>query len=99
MFAFGVPVRTVLRMAIIENLVIGVVGTGAGLAGGWILLRLLLATRVPDTVPDIDIPAVITPTTLAVTLLLGIFAVGLAPLLTLRRLRRTDIPAALKFFE
>jgi putative ABC transport system permease protein len=99
MFAFGVPVRTVLRMAIIENLVLGVVATAMGLASGWFLLRLILAIRIPDTVPDIYIPATISTTTLLITLVLGILAVALAPLLTLRRLRRMDVPAALKVFE
>jgi len=99
MFAFGVPVWTVLRMAIVENVILGIFATAAGLAGGWGLLRLILATRIPETTPDIDIPAVISPASLALTIVLGVVAVGLAPLLTVRRLRRMNVPAALKVFE
>jgi len=99
MFAFGVPVRTVLRMAIVENLILGVAATAMGIASGWFLLRLILAIRIPDTVPDIYIPAVIAPSTLVVTLILGILCVALAPLLTIRRLRRMDVPGALKVFD
>jgi putative ABC transport system permease protein len=99
MFAFGVPVRTVLRMAVLENLILGVLATAIGLAGGWFLLRLIIAIRIPETLPDIDVPPVISPATLVITVTLGVLAVALAPLLTWRRLRRMDVPATLKVFE
>ena len=99
MFAFGVPVRMVLRMAVMENLILGVLATGLGFLSGWLLLRLIIAIRIPETIPDIDVPPVISPTTVVITVALGILAVGLSPLLTWRRLRRMNVPATLKVFE
>jgi putative ABC transport system permease protein len=99
MFAFGVPVRTVLRMAVMENLILGVFATALGFLGGWTLLRIIIAIRIPETIPDIDVPPVISPATVVITVALGILAVGLSPLLTWRRLRRMNVPATLKVFE
>lgn len=99
MFAFGVPLRRVIRMAVVENLILGVVATVIGTTAGWALLRILLATRIPETMPDIDVPTAISASTLVITLLLGVLAVAASPLLTIRRLRRMDVPATLKVFE
>ncbi len=99
MFAFGVPLRRIIRMAVVENLLIGLVATIVGTVLGWVLLRILLTTRIPDTMPDLYIPAVISPSTLLITFVLGVLAVAAAPLLTIRRLRRMNVPATLKVFE
>ncbi len=99
MFAFGVPVRTVLRMAVVENLILGVLATIWGVVAGWLLLRAIIAIRIPSTVPDIDVVAVVSPTTVVLSMALGVLAVALAPLLTVRKLRRMDVPATLKVVE
>jgi putative ABC transport system permease protein len=99
MFAFGTPLRTVLRIAVVESLTIGVLATAAGIAGGYALLRWMLAYVVTDTAPDIGVAAIITPTTLTVVVVLGILAVATAPLLTFRRLRGMDIPSTLRVME
>lgn len=99
MFAFGVPVRTVMRMAIVENFLLGVGATIAGVGLGWVLLRLIIRIRMPEMMPDVDIVATVSTTTLLVSIALGVVAVAAAPLLTLRRLRRMDVPAALKVME
>ena len=99
MFAFGVPIRKVVRMAVVENLILGVLATAAGITSGWFLLRLIIAIRIPETLPDVYIPPSVSTTTLITTLVLGILAVGAAPLLTIRRLRRMNIPATLKVFD
>ncbi|MGE0598682.1 MAG: ABC transporter permease [Dehalococcoidia bacterium] len=99
MFAFGVPLTKVVRMAVVENLLLGIVATAAGITGGWFLLRLIIAIRIPETLPDIDIPPALSTTTIVTTLVLGVIAVGVSPLLIVRRLRRMDIPSALKVFE
>jgi putative ABC transport system permease protein len=99
MFAFGVPILTVLRMAVVESFVVGLAATAAGIAGGWVLLRILLTTRVEDTLPDIYIKATISPTTLAIALVLGVFVVAFAPLLQWRRLAAMDVPSTLKVME
>jgi putative ABC transport system permease protein len=99
MFAFGLPVGTVVRLAMLENLILGVFATAVGLAGGWSLLRLIMATRVPDTFPDIYIKAQLDERTLALTVILGIVVVALAPLLMWRRLTAMNVPATLKVVE
>ncbi len=99
MFAFGVRVRTVLRMAVVENFLLGIVATAGGVLAGWLLLRAIIAIRIPSTVPDIDVVPVISPVTLALSVILGVLAVAMAPLLTVRKLRRMDVPGTLKVME
>jgi putative ABC transport system permease protein len=99
MFAFGVPVGTVMRMTMVENLILGVCATATGVFGGWFLLRLIISTRVEDTMPDIYIKPFISETTLLISLLLGVVCVALAPLLMWRKLSRMDVPGSLKIAE
>lgn len=99
MFAFGVPVGTVVRMAMVESLILGVLATAGGVGLGWVLLRILLATRVAATLPDIYIKATIGTTTLLIAAGLGMLVVSAAPVLHWRRLARTDVPATLKVME
>jgi putative ABC transport system permease protein len=99
MFAFGVPVGTVMRMTVIENLILGFAATVVGVAGGWLLLVLILATRVRDTLPEVYIKPYISEATLLVTLFLGIICVALAPLLMWRKLSVMDIPGSIKVQE
>lgn len=99
MFAFGVRVRTVLRMAIVENLILGVVATIAGVVLGWLLLGAIIELRIPTTLPDIDVVPTISATTLALSGLLGVLGVALAPLLTVRKMMRMNVPSTLKVME
>jgi putative ABC transport system permease protein len=99
MFAFGVPVTRVLLIAVIENFILGILATAAGVAGGWYLLRLIIATRIEETLPDIYIKPFVSETTLVITVLVGVLCVALAPLLTWRRLTRMNLPGALKVVE
>lgn len=99
MFAFGLPVRTVLVLAIVESAIIGVVGTIIGVAVGRALLQWLVTVLVPQTVPDIAILVDVDLRTYVTAAVLGIAAVAAAPVLTLRRLRRMDIPATLRVVE
>jgi putative ABC transport system permease protein len=99
MFAFGLPVGTVLRLAVIENLILGLGSTALGVAGGWFLLRLIISTRIADTLPDIYVKPTLDETTLIITLVVGVACVALAPLLTWRWLARMDVPGALKISD
>jgi putative ABC transport system permease protein len=99
MFAFGVRLRTVLRIATVENLVIGIVATGLGLLAGWLLLDWLVTGLLPDTYPDLGFVTAVSPTTWITALTLGITAVAAAPLLTTRKLRRMDVPSTLRVVE
>ena len=99
MFAFGLPVTRVLRLAVVESLLLGILATILGLAGGWFLLRLIVTTRIADTLPDVYVKPALSDTTLIITAFVGIVCVSLAPLLTWRRLSRMDVPGALKVVE
>jgi putative ABC transport system permease protein len=99
MFAFGLPTRTVLWLAIVESAIIGVLATAIGVVAGtgltWWLVQVLFA----ETVPDLQLVTAIEPTTFLIAGMLGVVAVALAPVLLLRQLRRMDIPATLRVVE
>lgn len=99
MFAFGLPVRSVLRMAVTESLLTGVLGTLIGFVLGRLLLAWLVNVLFPETLPDLGIIASLSVETVVTTLLLGVVAVAVAPLFTVRRLRRMDIPSTLRVVE
>jgi putative ABC transport system permease protein len=99
MFAFGLPTRTVLRMAVVEGTVIGILGTAVGVLVGWLLLGWLVTSLIPQTFPDLGIVTYIAPRTLVIALVLGVVVVALAPLLTARKIRRMDIPSTLRVME
>ncbi|HLF76606.1 MAG TPA: FtsX-like permease family protein [Dehalococcoidia bacterium] len=99
MFAFGVPVGRVVRMAMVENLLIGMGATAMGLIGGWLLLQLIINERIQSTFPDIYIKPTLATETLLLAALIGVVMVPLAPLLLWNRLRTMDVPSALKVME
>ena len=99
MLAFGLPVRTVLGMTTVETALVGAVGTVIGVLGGYGLLRWMTATTIPPVLPEIGVTATLSTPTMAQALTLGVLTVAIAPLLTLRRLRRMDIPSALRVME
>ena len=49
--------------------------------------------------PDMGLDVVISGTTVLTAVVLGVIAVAIAPLLTIRRLRRMDIPGTLRVVE
>lgn len=99
MFAFGLPIRTVTRMQVVENLIIGVCGTVVGGILGWFALNVLLVQRVEEQFEDFGLIVTIAPDTLAISLFLGVLVVSLTPLLSIRRMRKMDIPSTLRVME
>jgi putative ABC transport system permease protein len=99
MFAYGLPAGRVLLVSVVESLIIGVLGTLVGLAVGRLLLTWLLRVLLPSTFPDIGMVIDLAPGTVATAVLFGVVAVAVAPVLTLRRLRRMDIPSTLRVME
>ena len=99
MFAFGFPLRSVVAMEVVESLLVGLIGTAIGLLGGWLLLDWLITTLLPTTLPDLQIVTALSGQTLLIAVVLGVVAVALAPLLTVRKLRRMDIPSTLRVVE
>ena len=99
MLAFGLPTRAVLGMITAETVAVGALGTLTGILGGYAVLRWMTATTIPRVMPELGVSAALTTTTLAEALALGVLTVALAPLFSLRRLHRMDIPATLRVVE
>ncbi len=99
MFAFGLRIRTVMRMQMLENLVIGVLGTIVGVALGWIVLNDLFVTVGENEIPDIGFVVTMSAETILLAALLGVVLVGLTPLVSIRRMRNMDIPSTLRVME
>lgn len=99
LFAFGLPVRRVLGLETVEGLIVGAVGTVAGIGLGAVLVRWFVDGIAKTTMPDIGLDVVLSAGTIVTAAALGLVAVAVAPLLTLRRLRRMDIPGTLRVVE
>ncbi len=99
MFAFGVRVRTVTRMTMLENLIMGVLGTLLGIGLGYVVLVWLLTNRMGTMMADISVTIALTPTTLVLAMILGVVVVALTPLFNMRKMLRMDIPSTLRVME
>ena len=99
MFAFGVKVRTALWMAITESLVIGTLATIIGVAGGLGMVWWMTQRLFAETLPDFDLNVILEPTTLTIIGVMGVVAVAIAPLFTVRRMRRMNLPGSLRLVE
>jgi putative ABC transport system permease protein len=99
MFAFGLPVRTVLRTIVVETFLMAVLGTLLGIGAGYVALRWLLSMFTTNTFPELGLVPTITPGSLLVIVILGVGVATLAPVLAVRRLLRTDIPSTLRVLE
>jgi len=99
LFAFGVPVRSGLRIAVVESIVVGALGTLIGIVAGIGVVSWTMNDLLGDTLPDLGAVVTLTPASILTAVAVGIGAVALAPLLTVRRLRRMDIPSTLRVVE
>jgi putative ABC transport system permease protein len=99
LFAFGMPARRVIGLEIAEGVLYGVLGTLAGLGIGALIVRWVITSTMATTMPDLGLDVVVSPTTVVTAAVLGIVAVAAAPLLTIRRLVRMDIPGTLRVVE
>ncbi len=99
MAAFGVPYKTVLRMAVVESAILGLFATAVGALIGFGLLVYIVEVLLPRTQPGLGLIITFSVTSVLTVIILGVIAVGLAPLLTTRRLRRADIPSTLRVME
>ncbi len=99
MFAYGVRVRKALRMAIVENTIIGIVATAIGLVAGLGMIWWVVNVSAAETMPDIGLVVEMSPSTLVTVIVLGVAAVAFAPVFTIRRMRRMDLPGTLRVME
>jgi putative ABC transport system permease protein len=99
MFAFGLPVRLVLAMSIAESLIKGILATLLGIVVGLALIGYIFYAFLPEVLPEVGGTISLSSATYTAAVLVGVIATALAPLLTLRRLRRLDVPSALRVIE
>ena len=99
LFAFGLPVRRVIGLEVVEGLLYGLLGTSLGLGLGAWINHWLTTSLMESTMPDMSMQVAISATTVVTSVVLGVVAVAVAPLLTLRRLRRMDVPGTLRVVE
>lgn len=99
LFAFGMERRRVLGLEIVEGLLIGLLGTVVGIGAGLLLNRWIITSTLGTTMPDMSLDVVVSAGTLLTAVGLSVIAVGVAPILTARRLRRMDIPGTLRVVE
>ncbi len=98
MEAFGVRVRTLVRMAVVESGAIGVLGTLLGLGFGFLALGWLLQ-KSAETTQSLQLISSVKPATIAITFLVGVGAAALAPLLQVRKMSKIDVPSTLRVME
>ena len=99
MFAFGLPLGTVMTIAIVESLLTGLLGTLVGIGLGRLVLTWIVTRMLTSIIPDIGIVNVMQWTTALAAIALGAVAVAVAPLLDYRRLAAMDIPSTLRVME
>lgn len=99
MFAYGIRPGLVVGGNVLEALLIGASATILGGATGYAILCWIIDVSMRSTMPDLGTLISISATTYGLAALAGIISVSAAPLLTLRRLRRTDVPSALRVVE
>ena len=99
LFAFGLPLRRVVALETAEGVLIGALGTAVGIGVGLVMVRWVVDTTMGSTMPDLGMVVAVSGGTVLAAVVLGLLAVAIAPLLTVRRLRRMDIPGTLRVVE
>ena len=99
MFAYGLPVRTVVRLAVVESLIIGLLATAVGILLGIVILGWVINVSLEEVLPELGVVSSLSLGTIVLAAIAGAGAMALAPLLTIRRLRRMDVPSTLRVVE
>ena len=99
LFAFGLPVRKVMALEIVEGLLYGLLGTAVGIGLGTVVVNWVTTSVLSTTMPELGMEVIVSGTTLVTAVLMGVVAVAVAPLLTLRRMRHMDVPGTLRVVE
>jgi putative ABC transport system permease protein len=99
MFAYGLPPRTVLRIQMGENILLGAAGTVIGLGLGYLILQYFMAARMESMFENIGLEVTVAPLTILLIVLLSTGVVALTPVVSFRRLRRLNIPNTLRVME
>jgi putative ABC transport system permease protein len=99
MFAFGVRVRTAVAMAVTESSAIGITATVLGLAGGIGAVQWMMQAIFASTLPEVGMVMSLSASTVVTVFVMGVVGVAVAPVFTVRRMRRMDLPGTLRLVE
>jgi putative ABC transport system permease protein len=99
MFAFGIPLRTVLRNAMAEGGVVGLLATAVGVALGLLLVKYIVTVTARRVAPDLGATVSVSVSTILLAAVLGVVATAVAPVLTARKISRMDVPSTLRVVE
>lgn len=86
------------RMQMLENVLIGIVGTALGLVGGWGILQAVFSMEMVE-LEEIKFIITISASTVLMAIGVGVVVVALTPLLSIRKMRKMDIPSTLRVME
>ena len=95
----GVSVLRVLGNLAVEGLVLGSLAAVMGVVLGYGLLLWMLIVLMPESYPDMVINLAVNVPQAAAVLAAGVLAVAIAPVFTVRKLRRIYIPGELRVLE
>ena len=62
MFTFGTRVRTTIRMAVVKNVITGILGTIARIGLGWTMLNTMLLALFETDAPELETILAVSPT-------------------------------------
>jgi len=99
MLAFGMRPAAVITGAVAESAIVGLLGSVLGVLAGRFIVGWEVEQVMPRTFPDFGAVVSIAPSSTLWALLLGTAAAAAAPLLTVRRLTRMNLPSALRVVE
>ncbi|TVR20690.1 MAG: FtsX-like permease family protein [Anaerolineaceae bacterium] len=99
MFAFGVPIRRVTRMASVENMLTGIMATVVGIGIGIFAVNRILDMVMNLTMPDLYLTQALSPGTLLMAVIVGVVLAAAVPVLHIRKMAKMDIPSALRVQE
>jgi len=88
-------VNVVVRMAMVENLLIGILGAALGAMS----LNAMWNMRMEVMMPELNSVITIAPATFGWAIFIGVIVVALTPVLVARRLAGMDIPSTLRVIE
>jgi putative ABC transport system permease protein len=97
MFAFGLRIRTVIRMAMLENLITGALATLVGIGLGLLMLHSVVLNSI--ALPELGLTLAVAPRTFLLAGVFGIGVVALTPMFNIRKMLRMDIPSTLRVME
>ena len=99
MFAYGIPVRRVVANLSVEGLLLGVVAVVLGSLFGYALLLWMALFQMPTAVPDIGMIVSVRWWEMALSFVVALAAIALAPVFPGRKLKKMFIPGQLRVME